>query len=142
MDAVSLGGFANYSAEKLAVLCFASVRSARRWKQTGFAPALVVAWLELTHYGALNRLALAWDGWRIREGALHAPNSYQFSPTELQMLPLLHQELSALRRECMELREKLTRPTPPTKAPCARSRRKSLTQLLRPFGEDEHAPSR
>lgn len=142
MDAVKLGGFANYSAEKLAVLCFASVRSARRWKQTGFAPAIAVAWLELTHYGALNRLSLSWDAWRIRDDELHAPNGYAFTPGELIAIPLLHQQLATLRRESEELREQLARASSLSKTPALCSRRKFARHALNRLLKEQDAERR
>lgn len=96
MDMERLGGFANYGAEHLARLTFCSIRSARRWRQSGFAPAICVAWLELTHYGGLAPLSDAWEGWRLRNGALHAPTGWAFTPGELLAMPLRYQEISAL----------------------------------------------
>jgi hypothetical protein len=95
----ALGGFANYPAVDLARKARASVRSARRWRAAGRAPAVVMAWLELTHSGHLGTLCKDWEGWHVRDGELHHPNGWHFTPAELAAIPLRYQEAAELRRQ-------------------------------------------
>lgn len=98
MDTVKLGGFANYSADKLAALTFHSPRTARRWIAENLAPRIVVEWLALTHGGDLSAMDKLWAEWRLFRGELHAPNGWHFTPGELLSLPLLYQEIAALKK--------------------------------------------
>lgn len=138
-----LGPFANLPSQILCEQLFASPRSVRRWKQTDRVPALVRFVLELLHYGELKSIARAFEGWALRNGMLHAPNGWKFTPGELLSIPMLHQQLAALRRERDALAEQLTRASL-AKAPACSTRRKSLTLshgvLFRSLREDEHAP--
>lgn len=112
-----LGGFANFTAEELAAETFVSVRTARRWRRMGKAPTLALRWLELRHYGALETLHAAWQGWHVRAGQLHHPDGWTFTPAELTAIPLRYQELSALRCELDQHRRERDarerRPQPP-----------------------------
>lgn len=96
MEMQPLGGFANFSAEYLAEKTYNSVRTARRWKQQGLAPTLVVAWLELLHYGALGMLSSAFDSWRLYRDVIHAPNGWTFSAGQILAMPLHYQREAAL----------------------------------------------
>lgn len=116
-----LAGFATLDVTLLARDAMTSVRSARRWRSSGFAPRIVVAFLKLVHWGDLGRLCKHWDGWRLRNGKLHAPNGWEFDPAELLTIPIRTQENAALRRE---LAARATHPKPPA---CS-TRRKALSR--------------
>ncbi len=109
MDAhEALGGFANYSAEQLAQLCHVSVRTARRWRRNGVAPTLALRWLRLIKYGVLELIHPHWAGWHVRDGELHHPNGWTFTPDELTAIPLRYQEASAMRAQLQKQRAAIT----------------------------------
>lgn len=106
-DTETLGGFATPPAEWLAAQCFVSVRTARRWRHTGRAPRLVVAWLQLMHWGNLGTLCKAWDGWRMHDEKLHSPEGRWHTPATLRAEHLRMQETASLWVEVRQLRAEL-----------------------------------
>jgi hypothetical protein len=96
MELLPLGGYANLESHELAIKTKSSLRSVRRWKQTGLAPAIVIAWLDLIHYGNLGAICAEFEGWALRRGTLHAPNGWTFSAGQLMAIPLHYQREAAL----------------------------------------------
>jgi Phage protein len=45
----------------------------------------------------------AWEGWRIRDGKLHSPEGYTFTPGELLALPYVYGERNSLRDRVKDL---------------------------------------
>lgn len=103
-----LGGFANHSTEWLAQRTFTSTRSAQRWRLTGRAPRVVVAFLRLVEEGPLGMIHAAWNGWRLHRGALISPEGIAFAPAELLALTLRLQQVAELAREVRVLKQQQT----------------------------------
>lgn len=122
-----LGGFANYGAVALAELALTSVRSARRWIRTGLAPTIVMRWLQFKVCAQLAVIHPKWEGWTLRrDGKLHSPEGFQFTPDELRAMPLRYQEISALRLEIRQLATQAA-PAPVQRQPCSLNRRQSVS---------------
>jgi hypothetical protein len=99
-----LQGFANFGAHELARLALSSERSARRWIAEGFAPRLVVRFLEIVVRGPLGLICERWNGWSLRGGVLHAPTGATFTPEEIAAIPLRLQQIAELERSVATLR--------------------------------------
>lgn len=101
-----LGGFANCSPEWLAERAKTSVRTARRWIRQDLAPRVAVAFLKLVTDGALETIHSAWKDWTVRrDGKLHAPNGWTFTPAELIAIPLRYQLISELRAQLAQYQQ-------------------------------------
>lgn len=109
-DTEHLGGFANLSAEWLAAECFVSLRTARRWRATGRAPRLAVAWLRLKHWGELGTIHAAWRDWTLHhDGKLYDQQQGRwYTPVDLTAHHLRMQETAGLWVELRQLRAELT----------------------------------
>lgn len=97
-ETARMGGFANLETQQLCAMCFTSARTVRRWKRTGLMPRLAHFVLELLTYGNVGVINKAFDGWTLkRDGKLHSPTGWDFTPSELVAVPLRMQEIAALR---------------------------------------------
>lgn len=128
-----LGGFANYSAEWLAQKTGASVRTARRWRQSGRAPSHILRTLQVLCDGKLEFIHEHWSGWVLYNGKLTSPEGFVFAPGEVRSIPLRHQQISALEVEVQRL-QRAANPLSPEIA-----RAKELFELVTAF-LDERRP--
>ncbi len=125
-----MGGYANYPTAFLCATLAVSPRTVRRWKQLDWMPTRAYLLLELITRGHLTLIAQAWDGWRLANGVLHAPNGWTFAPAELLALPYRYEYARTLERRVRELESS----APPTlaKTSCLRARRKLAASHVRP----------
>ena len=91
-----LSGFANLSAKDLARVTHSAERTARKWIRARFAPRLIVEWLRLMFDRPLGMLCQRWEGWHLRNGKLHSPEGYEFTPEEVITIPLRLQQIAQL----------------------------------------------
>lgn len=79
--------------------------TAARWCKRQRLPRAVALLIELVWFGRLERIHVAWTGWRLdaASGALITPAGEPLTPGELIALPLRYQEIRALRRRLDEL---------------------------------------
>lgn len=110
---MGLEGFANLTAEALASITGAGLRTARRWRSNGRAPAWALRLLVILVRGDLGSIHPAWDGWRLAQDVLHSPEGTGFSPGEVKSIPLRLQQISALERDARSARASSPRPAPP-----------------------------
>jgi hypothetical protein len=126
---MELRGFANYSAEALAKLTGARMRTVQRWRQRNQAPAWVLRVLEIVVRAQLGQLHPDWDGWTLHAGKLVSPEGCAFTPGEVRAIPIRFQQIAAL--EC-ERRTWLAKNTvAPVPAPITPEARNALRYLRR-----------
>lgn len=94
-----------FKAEEIAAKCGVDVATARRWKAgTSRIPLTAAAIL----VGDLGVFSAEWRGWRAQAENLVSPDGWTVSRNNALAVPLLHQQIQALRKEVRDLEEKLT----------------------------------
>ena len=103
-----LGRYATQSAAWLAQECLVTERTARRWKASGMAPRLALAWLTLRDLGDLGAIRPEWAGWRLwRDGLLYdsaTGGGSGFRPGEIRAMPLRMALIRSLKQELDQFR--------------------------------------
>lgn len=94
--ALPLHAFASVPVAELARMCGVTPRTAKDWCRAGKAPAHIVTLLNLFHFGPLGVISPAWAEWSIRDGKLFNSDGHEYTPTEVWLLPILHQRVAAL----------------------------------------------
>jgi hypothetical protein len=89
------------TARELARGCGVSIRTARRWVNSGKVPALYASALE---EGDLGRVSPAWRGFRFLRDQLVTPGGEKLRPGEITSIPLRQQQLRLLELAVARLR--------------------------------------
>jgi hypothetical protein len=89
--------FGEMSADEIAGLTGASVRTARRWRQDRQLPEPVQKLAQILMRGDLGSIDPAWSGWAVRRGTLASPAHREpFTVGELEHLPFTAQRVASL----------------------------------------------
>jgi hypothetical protein len=104
-------------ADVIAEICRVDIATARRWK-SGVSRLPHAARALVT--GDLGAFSPAWQDWRIKGDAIISPNGWQIDRNDALAIPLLLQQVKALRAELEKVREwgkKDEQPSPPDALP-------------------------
>jgi Phage protein len=93
------------SAQMIADLTGASLKTAHRWKRAGKLPAIAARLLELRTRQDLGGIGAAWTGFQIRENELWTPERHRLTADELRAIPYRMQQLRELEREMQRPRQ-------------------------------------
>ncbi len=71
----------------IADLTGVSLKTARRWKHAGQAPAIASQLIKIKAHADLGALERSWTGFRLITGTLWTPENYQLTPGDLRAIP-------------------------------------------------------
>lgn len=86
-----------WTPEALAQRAGISVRTTRRWRQTGRLPPWAAVLVRVLFGGELGLIDPAWSGWHLVRGNLCSRENWYFPPGEVLSIPLMRGQLSAWR---------------------------------------------
>lgn len=92
------------TAQQISERCQVDLATARRWRRQATCPPKT-AQMILT--GDLGIIDPAWAGWVLRRGLLCSPENWTATPGDVRAMQLKEAQVSALRRETLELRAKM-----------------------------------
>lgn len=88
-----------WTSEQLAERTGVSLRTARRWRQTGQYPPWAAILIRVMIRGDLGAIDPAWRGWRLIRGQLVSRENWIFPPGEVLSIPLMRGQVREWRNK-------------------------------------------
>ncbi|MBV7597895.1 DUF3653 domain-containing protein [Aeromonas sp. sia0103] len=95
------------SEEEVAKLCFVSVRQVTYWDKGIEIPPAYKRLMRMASGRELPTIFKAWEGWRMKNDSLIAPNGVMFDRRRIEAMAIIQAELSEKQREAFHWRKKL-----------------------------------
>ncbi|MFQ2758264.1 DUF3653 domain-containing protein [Aeromonas caviae] len=95
------------SEEETANLCFVSVRRVTNWDKGKEIPPVYKRLMRMASGRELPTIFKEWQGWRMKNDCLIAPNGVMFDRRRIEALAIIQAELSEKQREAFHWRKKL-----------------------------------
>ncbi len=95
------------SEEETANLCFVSVRQVTNWDKGKEIPPACKRLMRMASGRELPTIFKDWEGWRMKNDCLVAPNGVTFNRRRIEALAVIHAERSDKQKETFYWRKKL-----------------------------------
>jgi hypothetical protein len=102
--------FFGLSINRIVELCGVDVTTARRWKRRAICPPqYVLEFIQAKDQGDLGFLDPAWRGWKLRNGCLWSPESWEIRMSDVLASRLHEAQLAAWREEVRRMKAELAK---------------------------------